>query len=84
VICLSNSHDEGISVEVRDTGTGMSAKEANRAFERFHKGSGSRGLGLGLAISRNLVLAHGGEIRIISEPERGTTVRFTLPREAAE
>lgn len=84
VIRLSDSNGEGVSVEVKDTGTGMSAEDTDRAFERFHKGSGSRGLGLGLAIARNLVLAHGGEIRISSEPGRGTTVRFTLPREAAE
>ena len=84
VIRLSDSNGEGISVEVKDTGTGMSAEDTDRAFERFHKGSGSRGLGLGLAIARNLVVAHGGEIRISSEPGRGTTVRFTLPREAAE
>ena len=83
LIRLSDSNGEGISVEVKDTGTGMSAEDTDRAFERFHKGSGSRGLGLGLAIARNLVVAHGGEIRISREPGRGTTVRFTLPREAA-
>jgi len=37
------------------------------------------GTGLGLAIVKHLVLAHGGELAIESEPERGTTVRVTLP-----
>jgi signal transduction histidine kinase len=61
----------------------MSADEIARAFDRFHKGSGSRGSGLGLTIARGLVTAHGGEIRASSAPGAGTTMSFTLPREDA-
>jgi signal transduction histidine kinase len=68
-----------IEIEVRDTGEGMTADELARAFDRFHKGSGSRGSGLGLTIARNLVVAHGGEVRLASEPGRGTTAVVTLP-----
>ena len=72
----------GVSVDVRDTGRGMPPEEIARAFDRFYKGSESRGSGLGLTIARGLVSAHGGEIRASSEPGRGTTIAFTLPREA--
>jgi two-component system, OmpR family, sensor histidine kinase BaeS len=71
----------GLAVAVTDTGAGMTAEEAQRAFDRFYKGPGSRGSGLGLAIARGLVAAHGGTIDITSEPGRGTTITFTLPRD---
>jgi signal transduction histidine kinase len=66
-------------VEVHDTGTGMSQDEVERAFERFQKGPGSRGSGLGLTIARNLIVAHGGGMQAISQPGQGTTILFTLP-----
>jgi len=72
-----------IAVDVRDTGGGMSDDELARAFDRFHKGPGSRGSGLGLTIARGLVAAHGGEIRASSAPGAGTTMSFTLPRQGA-
>ena len=68
-----------LSVSVTDTGAGMSAEEAAQAFDRFYKGPGSRGAGLGLAIAHGLVAAHGGRIDVASEPGRGTTIAFTLP-----
>jgi signal transduction histidine kinase len=71
---------DAVSVSVRDTGSGMTPAEIERAFDRFHKGSDSRGSGLGLTIAKSLVAAHGGEIHAASEPGRGTTVTFTLPR----
>ena len=66
-------------VQVADTGSGMSPGDLARAFDRFYKGPNSRGSGLGLTIARNLVTAHGGEIRATSEAGRGTTITFTLP-----
>jgi len=70
-----------VSVEVRDTGSGMTREDLARAFDRFYKGGASRGSGLGLTIAKGLVAAHGGEIRATSEPGRGTAIAFTLPRE---
>jgi signal transduction histidine kinase len=70
-----------VSVRVQDSGAGMSADDLARAFDRFHKGADSRGSGLGLTIAKGLVVAHGGEITASSEPGRGTTVAFTVPRE---
>jgi signal transduction histidine kinase len=79
----SNGSGDAVTVDVRDTGSGMSPDEIARAFDRFHKGPGSRGSGLGLTIARGLVTAHGGEIRALSVPGAGTTMSFTLPREGA-
>ncbi len=73
--CNTCSWSRGAILEVRDTGLGMTAEELGRTFDRFHKGAGSTGSGLGLTIARNLVAAHGGELRASSEPGRG--VRFT-------
>ena len=72
----------GVVIDVRDTGTGMTAEDIERAFDRFHKGRESRGSGLGLTIARSFVVAHGGEIRASSDPGRGTTMTVTLPAEA--
>jgi signal transduction histidine kinase len=68
-----------VAIRVTDTGSGIAAEELPRIFERFHKGRDSRGSGLGLAISRDLVRAHGGDIRVESIVGRGTTVEVTLP-----
>lgn len=73
----------GAVIEVRDSGVGIEPDELDRVFDRFHKGSTSRGSGLGLTISRDLVLAHDGSIEIDSVPGAGTAVRVRLPRRAA-
>ena len=53
-------------------------------FDRFYRGDNSRsrrggGAGLGLAITRQLVTAHGGQITVASLPDQGTTLTITLP-----
>jgi signal transduction histidine kinase len=58
----------------------MTAEEVARIFDRFYKGSTSRGSGLGLTIAKGIVTAHGGEITAASKPGTGTTIAFTLPR----
>jgi len=79
----SNRSGDAIAVDVRDTGSGMSADEIARAFDRFHKGPASKGSGLGLTIARGFVTAHGGEIRASSAPGAGTTMSFTLRGDAS-
>lgn len=70
----------GIALEVRDTGSGIAPDALGRVFDRFTKGAGSPGSGLGLPIARGLVRAHGGEMEATSDgPGKGTTVRITLP-----
>jgi len=71
---------DAVTIDVRDTGSGMTKEDLARAFDRFYKGQSSRGSGLGLTIARNLVTAHGGSIQATSEPGRGSTITFTLPR----
>lgn len=71
-------------VRVTDQGVGFGAAFAPLAFDRFTRPDPSRtrasgGAGLGLAIARGIVEAHGGRIWIESEPGRGTIVRFTIP-----
>lgn len=71
-------------VAVRDTGPGIAAAEHARVFDRFYRADRARsrktgGTGLGLPIARALVLAHGGEIGLESQPGHGTTVWFSLP-----
>jgi PAS domain S-box-containing protein len=74
-----------VEVVVQDTGQGVAAEKLDHVFEPFWQESrgptlGGRGLGLGLAISRNLVELHGGTISVESEGEgRGTTFTITLP-----
>ena len=73
-----------VEVAVADTGGGIPPADLPRITERFYRVDRARsrelgGTGLGLAIVKHLVIAHGGDLRIESEPGRGTTVRFTLP-----
>jgi two-component system OmpR family sensor kinase len=75
-------------VEIHDDGPGMTPDVVHRAFERFSRADASRsrhagGAGLGLAIVRAIVVAHGGAVTLESTPESGTTVRVDLPRRAA-
>jgi signal transduction histidine kinase len=80
-IGIALSGTDGVAaVRVSDTGEGMSAEAVDRMFDRFYKGSTSRGSGLGLTIAKGIVTAHGGEITASSEPGKGTVVTFTLPR----
>ncbi len=79
VTIVVRSSPDGIAIEVRDTGAGMTDEQIAHAFDRFYKGSASGGSGLGLTIARNLVVAHGGEIRASSAAGHGTTITVTLP-----
>lgn len=68
-----------LRVSVRDSGPGIAAEALPHVFDRFYKSDESRGAGLGLAIAKSLVVAHGGEIEARSTPGQGTEMRFTLP-----
>ena len=84
VTVLAESNGRTVEVEVADTGVGLPVGERERAFEPFYRGgSGAArsgdGTGLGLTICRAIVEAHGGEIWF-ADADRGTRVRFSLPR----
>jgi PAS domain S-box-containing protein len=70
-----------IRVSVSDTGPGISEEDRRHVFERFWRAqrAGGTGLGLGLAIARGIVQAHGGRIWVGSEETGGSTFHFTLP-----
>jgi two-component system OmpR family sensor kinase/two-component system sensor histidine kinase BaeS len=68
-----------VSFAVKDTGPGIPPDILPHVFERFVKGGRSGGAGLGLAIAKSMVEAHGGEISAVSEAGHGTTMRFVLP-----
>jgi two-component system, OmpR family, sensor histidine kinase BaeS len=68
-----------VELEVADTGSGMDAESAARAFDRFWRSGDTAGAGLGLAIVRDLVRAHGGDVSLASAPGSGTTVRCNFP-----
>ena len=75
------SRDASVSIIVRDQGLGIPMQEQREIFERFVRGAEStarriKGTGIGLAMVRQIVRAHGGEIRVASEPGKGST--FTL------
>ena len=74
----ASAQPDAIVLAVSDNGRGIPAEDLPRIFDRFYKGHGSRGSGLGLTIARNLVMAHGGEIRAESAEGKGTTMRITL------
>ena len=66
-------------VAVSDTGPGIAPDVLPHVFERFTKSADSPGAGLGLAIAKGLVSAHGGTIAAESPQGQGTTIHFTLP-----
>ncbi|MGH9051651.1 MAG: HAMP domain-containing sensor histidine kinase [Acidimicrobiia bacterium] len=74
--------EEGwLRIAVEDTGPGISEERLDSVFERFVKSDDSTGSGLGLTIARDLVEAHGGQIRARSRPGAGSLFEFTLPIE---
>jgi two-component system sensor histidine kinase GlrK len=75
--------EDVLLVEVSDSGPGISAEEVPHIFERFYQGRtktrhASVGSGLGLALAKKVVEAHGGRIWVESEVGVGTIVRFIL------
>ncbi len=68
---------------VADTGVGIQPDEHEKIFQPFYRGETGRrikqGMGLGLTIAREIVLAHGGELRVESEPGQGSAFTLTLP-----
>lgn len=78
------STQDGVAIEVRDDGTGISPENLSQLFEPFHttKEEG-HGVGLGLAISRSIVERHQGHIEVQSELGKGTTFTVVLPIDLA-
>lgn len=77
----AHAHEDAVTVTVTDNGRGIDTDELPLVFDRFwqSKRTNRSGAGLGLAIARGIVRAHGGDISITSTVGEGTTVSFTLP-----
>jgi two-component system phosphate regulon sensor histidine kinase PhoR len=84
VVVTTSASDGRVEIAVRDTGSGIPARDLPRIFERFYKvdraRGGQPGSGLGLSIARHLVELQGGTITAESNPGVGTVVRVRLPR----
>jgi two-component system, OmpR family, sensor histidine kinase BaeS len=78
VVVAATAVGHGVEFSIADTGTGIAKEHLPHVFDRFSRAPDSPGAGLGLAIAKSLVEAHGGEIRAESRPT-GTTITFTLP-----
>jgi two-component system sensor histidine kinase SenX3 len=76
--------DDAIEIAVTDQGIGMESDELDRVFERFYRVDQARsrntgGSGLGLSIVKHTVQNHGGDVRVWSQPGRGSTFMIRLP-----
>ena len=84
VIPAQPRRPEMVEISVTDTGIGIPPEEIRRLFERFYRVDKARsrelgGTGLGLAIVKHLVRSHGGDTRVESVLNQGSTFSFTLP-----
>lgn len=82
-IALESAHG-GVTIDIKDSGPGVTEEERRKLFERLYRVEGSRnrstgGAGLGLAICRNIVEAHEGAIEALHSPLGGIWIRITLP-----
>ena len=69
-----------VLMTVADRGPGVPPEESERIFEKFHRAArGAGGVGLGLAICRGMVMAHGGRLWVDPREGGGAAFRFTLP-----
>ena len=79
----TSSHDDGVSVVIRDNGEGIPPDQIKRVLEPFYTtkdpGRETGGTGLGLSVSYRVIKKHGGDISIDSRVGRGTTITVTLP-----
>jgi signal transduction histidine kinase len=81
IILQSSRTPEGVQLDVIDTGCGIEPERLEKIFRPFHT-SKPGGTGLGLPTTRKIIEAHGGSIRVQSDPGKGTKFSLRLPRES--
>ncbi len=82
---IAGPHENGVCIEVCDTGAGIKPDQLKRVFEKFYqadnqKSASAKGTGLGLAIAKEIVEAHQGRISVTSVLGTGTTFTLILPK----
>jgi PAS domain S-box-containing protein len=88
-IRISGTYDaRNVTVEITDHGVGISAEDQERVFERFFRvedalSRTTQGTGLGLYLAKAVIDAHRGKLVVKSQPGKGSTFRFTLPRQGS-
>jgi signal transduction histidine kinase len=75
--------NQGVVAEIEDTGMGIPQEHLERIFEPFFS-TKAKGTGLGLAVNYGIIQKHGGQIRVSSQPGRGTTMTIRLPCDQAK
>jgi two-component system NtrC family sensor kinase len=76
----TNREDNRVSIQIQDTGIGIPEEIRNKIFEAFFTTKQKvKGVGLGLSVCYGIVKDHGGEIKVESEEEKGTTFIIILP-----
>jgi signal transduction histidine kinase len=83
VIRTARDGAAAVRVEVQDSGIGIDEKDVDRMFQPLHT-TKAEGLGMGLAIVRRIVEAHGGRLGAVNNPHGGATFHFTLPVRAGD
>ena len=81
VTVRAEADDEGLCIDVIDDGPGMPPKAQEKLFQPFAGSARKGGTGLGLVICHDIMLAHGGSIRLLETGETGTSFRLTLPHQ---
>jgi len=70
------------AITIQDNGKGISAEDQEQIFDRYYRGTNTaehiRGTGLGMAISRDIIIAHGGTVKLTSQIGKGTKIRISL------
>jgi signal transduction histidine kinase len=77
IASAADEEDQAL-VEVRDTGVGLAGTNADRLFQSFYT-TRAEGMGMGLAISRSIIAAHGGQLSAAPNEPHGAVFRLTLP-----
>lgn len=87
-ISFFQTDPKNVTLQIKDSGIGMSPDDLNHLFERFFRSTRAMertdGTGLGLSISKQIITAHGGDIEAESDPDQGTTFMIRMPLSLAQ
>ena len=87
IVIGARATQKSVMIHVTDQGPGIAEGEQSRIFDKFYRGSREqhlKGTGMGLAIAREIIRAHGEEISVQSSPGQGSEFSFSLPIAPAE